>query len=171
MKTQHNTATASRRWRFLAFPALAALALTLALPRPASAETFVFHSQNYINVLQGEGSNSCIAGGFVVTGVAHQVLELNLSGASLDSVFHFINHENVQLTGTDGQGNKWIGNLTQSTSFTGVVGQEITVPLSLALVSQGAAPNFIVHAILHFTVNANGTVTSSINNLTTICAG
>src|SRR5262245_18845413 len=100
MKTQHNTATAWRRSLFVAFPALAALALTVPLARPASAETFVFHSQNYINVLQGEGSNSCIAQGFVVTRVAHQVLELNLANASLDSVFHFINHTNMQLTGT-----------------------------------------------------------------------
>src|SRR5262249_57709962 len=117
------------------------------------------------------GFNLWIGGAFVVTGVADQVLELNLAGASLDSVFHFINHLDVQLTATDGQGNKWIGNLTQSTSFTGVVGQEITVPVSLPLVSQGAAPNFIVHVTLHFTVNANGTVTTFINNLTTICAG
>ena len=107
----------------------------------------------------------------VVTGVAHQVLELNLAGDSLDSVFHFINHENMQLTATDDQGNQWIGNLTQSTSFTGRVGQEITVPLSLALVSKGPAPNLIVHSTLHFTVNANGTVTSQVAEITTICAG
>src|SRR5215813_2715687 len=107
MRTQHNTATALRRWLFRAFPALAAVALTMALARPASAVNFVFHSQNYINVVQGE-SNSCIGESFVLTGVAHQVLELNLDGFTLDSVFHFINHMNVQLTGSDAQGNKWI---------------------------------------------------------------
>jgi len=168
MRTLHNTATASRRWLLRALPALAALALTMALARPASAVNFVFHSQNYINVVQGE-SNSCIGESFVLTGVAHQVLELNLDGFTLDSVFHFINHMDVQLTGSDAQGNKWIGNLTQSTSFTGRVGQEGTVPLTIPLVSQGSAPNFTVHAILHFTVNPDGTVTTFINDVTTIC--
>ena len=170
MRTQHNTATAPRRWRFLAFPSLAALALTVALARPASAQNFVFHSQNYIPILQGE-SNPCFAGAFVLAGVAHQVLELNLDDTSLDSVYHFINHENVQLTGTDDQGNKWIGNLTQNTAFDGRVGQKVTVPVTLPLVSNGTAPNFVVHATEHFTVNANGTVTTVIDNITTNCVG
>jgi len=171
MKTQHNTATGWRRWLLPAFPALAALALILAAARPASA-AFVFHSQNYIQVIQAANNPCTSTGGTVlITGVDHQVLELTLDGNSLDSVFHFINHQNVQLTGIDNEGNAYSGNLIQNTAFSGRVGQESTAPLSLPLVSQGSSPNFNVHAILHFTVHADGTVTAFVNDVTAVCVG
>jgi hypothetical protein len=102
-ETDHNTATARRRWLFLAFPALAALALTVALVRPASAAARVIHFQSYLQIVQGE-SNPCseTGGSFLLRGVDHLAFELTLFD---DGTFHSVSHQDAQLTGTDNQGN------------------------------------------------------------------
>jgi hypothetical protein len=42
-------------------------------------------------------------------------------------------------------------------------------PQSFDVVSKGSAPNFLLHMTLHVTVNANGTLTSFVDNLTETC--
>ena len=169
MRTQHNTATARRRWLFLAFPALAALALTvaLALVRPASAAAGVIHFQSYLPVI-APVSNPCTGGAFLLTGVDHLTFELTLFD---DGSFHSVSHQDAQLTGTDNQGNSYIGNLTDTSVFAGHAGVEVTRPFTLPIIGNGAAPNFTVHVTLHVTVNANGTVTAQVSEITTTCQG
>src|SRR5215467_12283882 len=96
------------------------------------------------------------------------VLELTLNQ---DGVLHFINHQNVQLTGFDNQGNTYIGNLTDNSAFDGQAGVEATRSFTLTIVGHGAAPNFNVHFTLHVTVNADGTVTAQVAKVTTTCQG
>src|SRR5215467_11066774 len=114
MRTQHDTPTSWRRWLFLAVPALAALAPTVALAQT----TGVVHSQNYLTIIQGV-TNPCTGTGFPLTGVDHFT-----SQATLDSfgVFHLVAHQDAQLTGTDIQGNAYIGNLTDNFVLDGRVG-------------------------------------------------
>jgi hypothetical protein len=139
----------------------------LALARPASAQAGVIHFQSYLTIIAPE-SNPCVGGaGFVLSGVDHLTFELTFDNAG--SVFHSVSHQDGHLTGTDNQGNEYIGNLAQDTFFNGLVGQELTDILTIPIVSLGAAPNFTVHATRHFTVNADGTVTAWVNDVIAIC--
>jgi len=105
---------------------------------------------------------------FLLTGVDHITFELTLFN---DGSFHSLSNQNALLTGTDDQGNTYVGNLLQNTVFDGQVGQELTHTLTFPMVSKGAAPNFDVHVTLHFTVNANGTVTSQVADVNATCHG
>jgi len=168
MRTQHTVATAWRRWLFRAFPALAALALTMAMAHPASAADGVIHTQNYISIIK-QVSNPCNGGpAFLLTGVDHMVLEVTINQ---DGVFQFINHQNAQLSGFDDLGNTYIGNLTDTSTFNGQAGVEATRSFSLPIIGHGGAPNFNVHFTLHVTVNADGTVTAQVAEVTTTCQG
>jgi len=168
MRIQHNTSTPRRRWLFLAVPALAALAATTALPRPASAQTTgVFHSQSYLPIIQGV-TNPCTGTGFPLTGADHFTSQSTLNSSG---VFHLVSHQDAQLTGTDNQGNAYIGNLTDNFVLDGQVGVEQTRSITLPVIGNGAAPNFLAHFTLHFTVNADGTVTALVTELTTTCQG
>ena len=163
MRTQHNTATALRRWLFLAVRALAALALTVGA-RPAAAQAGVIQFRSQINAITAV--STCTGGSFLLTGIDHLVFELTLNEAG---GLHVVTHQYGQLTGTDNQGNSYIGNLTDTTAFDALVTQEVTRSFTLVAVSRGAAPNFNVHFTLHVTVNADGTVTSSVSEVTSTC--
>jgi len=52
-----------------------------------------------------------------------------------------------------------------------LAGVEATRSFTLPIVGKGAAPNFTVHFTLHVTVNANGTVTAQVGEITTTCQG
>ena len=58
-----------------------------------------------------------------------------------------------------------------NTVFDGLVGQELTQTQTFPVVSLGAAPNFTLHTTLHFTVNANGTVTALVTDVIATCQG
>jgi len=167
MRTQHNTATASRRL-FLALPALAALALTMASARPASAQTTgVVHSQSYLPIIRGV-TNPCTGTGVALTGILHFTSQSTLNSSG---VFHLVAHQDAQLTGTDNQGNAYRGNLTDNFVLDGQVGVEQTRSITIPVIGNGVAPNFLVHFTLHLTVNADGTVTGVVTETTTTCQG
>lgn len=42
-------------------------------------------------------------------------------------------------------------------------------PLDSEVIGQGTVPNFLVHAVLHVTMNANGSITSSIDSFSATC--
>src|SRR5262245_20928428 len=150
MRTQHNTSTTWRRWLFLAAPALAALALTVALARPGLAQTIgVVHSQSYLPIIQGV-TNPCTGTGLPLTGVDHFTSQATLNGSG---VFHLVAHQDAQLTGIDSQGNAYTGNLSDNFVLNGQVGVEQTRSITLPVIGNGAVPNFLTHFTLHFTVN------------------
>src|SRR5262245_36449156 len=168
MRTQHTPPTAWRRWLFLAVPALAAVAPTVALARPASAQTTgVVHSQSYLPIIQGV-TNPCTGTGFPLTGVDHFTSQSTLNSSG---IFHLVAHQNAQLAGIDNQGNAYTGNLTDNFVVDSLVGVEQTRSITLPVIGNGAVPNFLAHFTLHFTVNADGTVNALVTELTTTCQG
>lgn len=86
-------------------------------------------------------------------------------------------HENAHLTGTDDQGNAYIGNIDDQLVMTarfdasGQGQEETSEPLTFVEISQGAAPNFIEHAALHLTLHADGTITGEVIHLSVTCQG
>jgi hypothetical protein len=44
-----------------------------------------------------------------------------------------------------------------------------TINASELVIGQGSVPNFDLHELLHITINADGTITSSIDNVTATC--
>lgn len=77
------------------------------------------------------------------------------------------------LSGTGSvTGDKYQGTgVTQWTSrFSGTSSQyEFTYINNFRMIGQGTGNNFLVHANMHFTVNANGDVTASVGNASASC--
>ncbi|MCW3097225.1 MAG: hypothetical protein JWL77_2843 [Chthonomonadaceae bacterium] len=72
-----------------------------------------------------------------------------------------------EITGT-----QYIANQVDTFSMTLTKGGGTeTAPIHFSMISKGGADNLEVYGILHITVNANGTVTSSVNNFTVVSRG
>jgi hypothetical protein len=75
------------------------------------------------------------------------------------------------MTGNGSLGNSYEGNQEENFQRNGRVGLEQTNPLTVGVIGTGSAPDFEVHVLLHFTVNANGTVTVFFEHFTSSCRG
>jgi hypothetical protein len=167
MRIQQHTATARRRWRFLAVPALAALALTVALARPASAAVTPFTVRSEANIFAIVG-NPCTGEPMVFQGVDHLLLQ---GVRNDDGLFHVQSYQTAELTGTDSQGNEYVAKFNLKAEFDGLVGVVQTTTITTVAVSHsGAAPNFVVHTTLHITLNPDGTVTVQVASVTANCS-
>ncbi len=169
-------ATARRRWLLLAFPALGALALTLALVSHALAAARTVHIDEHVTI-SVPVFDTCTGQTVTLSGDAHfQAEDVIDDGAGVVGQNVHI-HENFQIVGTDDQGTKYILHEEDQLVLNGRVyadgsgREEVSQPVTLVLVSQGATPNLILHATDHFTINANGTITAEVLNLIVTCQG
>jgi hypothetical protein len=86
--------------------------------------------------------------------------------------FHVTVHSNIHGQGTGNQGNFYVVNEISNDHFTTNNQQfENTFNVTIRVISKGTAPNFLVHALIHLTVNANEDVTASISVIDTECRG
>lgn len=155
----------------LAFPALAALALTLALVFHASAAASVVKINIDRPVSGVDVFNPCTGVDITESGDEHLVVQETLNDAGGE---HIILHINLHLAGTDAQGNAYSATETDTDelNINGQVAEaEETVPLTLVEVSQGTAPNFLEHVTLHVTFNADGTITTEVIHASATCLG
>lgn len=114
--------------------------------------------------------NSCNGEFVTLDGTLSEDIHEVLNGNRVN----FSEHIHASLHGTGDQGNEY--NLTDNVSFTEnfslnngqVAFDEIQV---FNVISKGSAPNFKARVKFHVTVNANGTVTSSVSEITTTCNG
>jgi hypothetical protein len=165
MKNQHNTTPLGRRWLFMAFPPLAAILFALALVMPALAATVI----NIDIPISGTGVlNPCNGEILTFSGVDHFTLHLTLDNSG---GFHADAHDNIHVTATGDQGNTYVGNQEDNNPFNGKVGFETTFTLTFSEISQGSAPNFVVHEVFHITVHPDGTVTAFFDHFTATCRG
>jgi hypothetical protein len=178
LSIRHNTTTARRRWLLLALAPLAALALTVVLTvvlvSHASAAPVV--SVNIRFPISGTAlDNPCTVGVITLSGEDH------LMGTVTDDHaggVHAIIHQDAHLTGTDEQGNVYIGNDTEENIIDGridengeIVQATDSLPLTVELIGQGGAPNLTEHITAHITLNPNGTITAAFVRFTTTCHG
>lgn len=154
----------NRTNRILAVLSLAiATVLLIAVNAPAQVKVNVHDipvSGNVINPCNGED--------VTFSGVQHFVafVKLDTSGG-----FHMKFRDNIHVTGTGDLGNLYEGNEEDLDQLNGRVGVEQTVSTTFSEISKGSAPNFEQHFLQHITVNAEGTVTSSIEKFTSSCRG
>jgi hypothetical protein len=164
MNKRHHTALAWP-WRLVrVFPPLAAIVLVFVLVTSASAAQLI--NQDF--PISFSAVNPCNGENVAVSGVLH-FTEFQTVGASGNVLTG--NHQNLHLTGVGDQGNTYVGNLETNNVFNTQNGMELTSTLSQPLISQGSAPNFQVHAIVHVTINPNGTQTAFVDHFTATCLG
>ena len=175
MRPRHNTAR--RRWLLLAFPPLAALALTVALVMHASAAPVV---QTNIHIpISTVFFDTCTGANVTLSGDDHLKSVVNFDEGAAGMGVHAHVHSNLHVTGTDDLGNTYIGNEEGEQLINGRVSEdgqsvqqeETSILDTLVLVSQGAAPNLTVKVIAHVTLNPNGTITVFVDRFTTTCQG
>jgi hypothetical protein len=115
---------------------------------------------------------SCANGGageFVtVSGSLHVLFHLTFNDSEHITVTSQFNPQGVsgigEITGRKYQGTGMTREIT-----TARVGFETTTINNFRIIGQGPGNNFLVHENLHFTINANGTLTASVDNLSVDC--
>lgn len=102
---------------------------------------------------------------FVVSWQGTFHISLDKSGG-----LHISGNDVFSARGTgETSGISYLGNQTDSFSFNLKVGEEATQDLHFSMISKGGTSNFQVHETAHYTVNANGVVTVSFDNLRITC--
>jgi hypothetical protein len=110
----------------------------------------------------------CVPETVTVTGELHIVTHTTVNP---DGSFHVVNHFNPQgVSGIgDVTGNKYQGTGVTQTEFNLNVGQTFTFVNNFRFIGQGPGNNSTIHQNVHVTVNANGVVTSTVDNFTARC--
>ena len=116
--------------------------------------------------------SDCGSEDVLVTGTFHQVLTITADNAG---GFHVNDH--IDFTGLHGvgvvSGTQYVSHQTQTTNFNvshDLIGFEVTQPLNFTLIGRGTAPDEVFSALLHITVNANGELTSFVDNIRVKCS-
>jgi hypothetical protein len=104
------------------------------------------------------------------SGFVHEVSALTVNGNNFSVVSHF---NAAGITGTsESTGAKYQGTGVTTDTFGGsfVNGQfRETFINRFDFIGQGSAPNFTTHETFHITVNANGTITTTFDNVSESC--
>lgn len=134
---------------------------------PASAQATVFTSNEKVP-LSLTVFIPCVPETVTVSGELHIVSHVTVNG---DGSFHVVSHFNPQGVSGDGDvtGVRYQGTgVTQSTFNLGA-GQQFTFVNNFRFIGQGPGNNSTIHQTVHTTVNANGEVTSVVDNFNADC--
>ena len=144
-------------------------ALTRPTPPTTSRSALVVNNRVDVNTV---ALSDCGTEDVLVTGSFHQVLTITVDNAG---GFHVNNH--LDFTGLQGvgvvSGTEYVAHQTQMMNFNiskDLIGAEVTQPLVFTLIGRGSAPDEVFVAIQHFTVNANGELTSFVDNFHVKCS-
>lgn len=107
---------------------------------------------------------TCAGADVTVNGVANVVYHVTVNA---NGGFNIVEAIAGQISGTDEAGNTYSGAVSTSQTLNINAGGEVTAPLTLVL--SGSAGQFRLHALQHITVDANGNVTSYVDNFTSDC--
>ncbi|CAH2714684.1 hypothetical protein BACCIP111895_01860 [Neobacillus rhizosphaerae] len=114
-------------------------------------------------------TNECNGESLELNGTINILVEQNNTPSGN---FHVTVHSNIHGQGVGSQGNEYVFNETSNDHFSTNNRQfENTFNVPIRVISKGTAPNFLVHALIHLTVNANGDVTATISVFKTECRG
>jgi hypothetical protein len=115
--------------------------------------------------------NPCNGEPVVFSGTVHEEAHETINGSTAHLEIHF-NFQDVSGVGTVTGATYVIpetANLFENVDIPNVFPLNQTINASELVIGQGSVPNFDVHELLHTTINADGTVTSSIDNITATC--
>lgn len=120
--------------------------------------------------VSGEVFNPCNGDVVDFTGEFHDVANVTINNNSFHIVFQD-NAQGIHGIGTP-SGVSYSGSQHDNFVLNETIGaSNVTEEGSFTEISQGSAPNFVVHDLLHITVNADGTVTATVDNFTAECRG
>jgi hypothetical protein len=152
------------RFGLTAMAVVAAVAITVGVLRHARAAV-VFNGDvpllpSIVNPCNGETVD--------ISGAAHEVVDETLTPSGNVHLSMHINAQGVSGIGEITGAKYSISNsINEELNF--AVGQTQTFNNTFRIIGQGGAPNFNLHFQQHITVNANGTVTSFIDNFSATC--
>jgi hypothetical protein len=162
--------TESRKARRLA-PGAAALALASALavagPAPASAAGTTPEHENLRSTIEITRANPC--NGELLEGT--QTLIENFTILTDSSGQRHAMSTTIttgQLQGTFGNSYTFSNTFHSSALFDGAP-IIVSEPVDTKVISQGDAPNFVLHQTIHTTINANGELTANISETSAEC--
>ena len=131
--------------------------------RPSAAVVTNEHDRTII----GPVTNDCTGEVIFATVNVH-----TLAATTQDAAggIHETLHQNLSFAGTsETSGVHYVGHQTFDLAFNAKVGEEQTVQLTFTLIGQGSAPNEVSTFIGHYTLLADGTVTSDFDNFRVRC--
>jgi hypothetical protein len=138
-------------------------ATTQALPTTLSRQLENDHFESII-VVHNECNGEVIAG----TGNVHVVYAVTADGSGGFHVNYKFQLSNLKLTGaTTGASYVFSDEFHFNDNVT--AGVEVSNGENANIIGQGQTPNEILHFLLHITVNANGELTSFVDNFTIQC--
>jgi hypothetical protein len=150
--------------------ALVAGLLALALgakPTQAQAQTDTFNQRAPID---GVFFNECTGEFVTYAGTEHVVIHRteDASGG-----FHFKFHENIQVQGESASGAKYVAHeIDNESEVFSESADNLTITRTLQFIRQGsetATDDFLLKQLVHFTINANGELTSEVVNQKVEC--
>jgi len=143
--------------------AFAVAGLVAVAPRDAAAEVLLNEDVPIEETLD----NPCTGETVLVSGRAHQLLRVTENGSS----YHFGRHFNAAgVTGVGvTSGARYVLGATFNDEFTIAKGGTQTSVQTLNVIGTGRTPNFLVRALFHVTIDANGDVHSYIDNYRSEC--
>jgi hypothetical protein len=146
----------------------AALAVAMVCTAPAFAAATVFRFME--DDSGGYGiTNPCNGEGVAVSGTTHLEFVVVMDGAGGS---HFEAHYNSQdVTGQGSQGNTYQVPTSVVQVANVPLGTEFTFSYEQRFVSSGSGGNFATTMLVHFTINADGSMTSSQTRMSTTCTG
>jgi hypothetical protein len=113
--------------------------------------------------------NPCTGQPVTLSGVLHVTYHETVLANDIVNIVQNLDFSNVK--GTDLFGNSYVAheavNKGLHVSINGAA--VVTYPDSFVMVSTGSAPNWRVHALIHVTINADFSITSSIYSFTETC--
>jgi hypothetical protein len=150
---------------------LGAAIVTIPLQQQAYAQATTVTSRERFR-FDAELLVPCAAGGegelVHLTGELHALFHVTLDSAGGGHAKIHINTEGLIGTGLT-TGDKYHGHQVIKTGINVKKGVQVTQVITLHIIGQGNAPNFLGHLTLHTTVNPDGTVTADVSNLQIKC--
>jgi hypothetical protein len=110
--------------------------------------------------------NPCNGETVTLTGVSHVVVTTTLDGAGGS---HNTMQNNIHLAGSGSLGNSYEGNMENTTVFNARVAVASTFVATLSMISNGSAPNFELHILLHATQKPDGTIAVFVSHFSAGC--
>ena len=137
--------------------------LVAVAPRDAAAEVLINEDVPIEEALD----NPCTGEEVLVSGRAHQLLRVTENG----NTYHFGRHFNAAgVTGVGvTSGARYVVGATFNDEFTVAKGGTQTSVQTLNVIGTGRTPNFLVRALFHVTIDANGDVHAYIDNYRSEC--
>ena len=137
-------------------------------PASAAAETTIVINDRFpVDIEVGVPPCTGDEGLVQLSGYVHTLLQVTTDA---QGGFHVIGHSNYEsISGITSSGEKYQAVGIRRVNINGKVGMEYNSRETFLIIAPGSGNNFLVSETFHFTVNANGTMTTSHDSFSMEC--